>query len=98
MKVPYQEKVILSETQKVGVLNYINTHKEFLFGKKRCGVARIDQTKARNQFLVWCKNENVPYTTWKKFETQYNQWRSTAAKNQTARKNETGSRPIPLKK
>ena len=96
-KKTYEEKVILSEAQKVKVLNYINTHREFVFGKQKYGVSKINQTQARHQFLEWCEKEKIPYKTWKKFETQYNQWRSTAKKNQT-QQNKTGSQAMPLKK
>ena len=87
MKNSSEEKVVVNEAQKISVLNYINTHKEFLFGKKKCGVSKINQTQARFQFIDWCKKEEIPYLTWKKFETQYNQWKSYAAKNQRQRKN-----------
>ena len=93
-----KEKVVLSEPQKISALNYINTHKEFLFGKAKCGVQKINQTQSRHKFLDWCEKEKIPYKTWKKFETQSNQWKCSAAKNQRQRKNKTGSQPIPLRK
>ena len=46
---------------------------DVLFGKQKKGVERKDKNKAREKFLEWCENQNIPYKTWEHFETQFNQ-------------------------
>ena len=55
------EKVQLSTNQRLKVLHYINTHKEYLFGNKKKGVARKACLAARQSFVDWCKAEEIPY-------------------------------------
>ena len=47
--------ITLSPNQRLQVLNYVNTHKEFIFGKQYKGVSRQTQNAARESFLEWCK-------------------------------------------
>ena len=54
-KKPQSPTITLSPDQRLQVLNYVNTHKEFIFGKLFKGVSRETQKAARLSFLEWCK-------------------------------------------
>ena len=54
-KKPQSEAITLTPNQRLQVLNYVNTHKEFIFGKQYKGVSRQTQNAARESFLEWCK-------------------------------------------
>ena len=51
------EPLTLSTDHKLSVLHYVQTHQEFLFGKKCKGIERKHVMAARTAFLEWCKVE-----------------------------------------
>ena len=55
------EIIRLSENQRLKVLHYICTHKEYLFGNKKKGVERKRVLAAQASFVEWCKAEKIPY-------------------------------------
>ena len=54
---PQSEPLTLSLDHKLSVLHYVQTHQEFLFGKKCKGIERKHVMAARKAFLEWCKVE-----------------------------------------
>ena len=90
------KNLTLTLPQREEVLARIAAEKDILFGKIKRGVTKQKRDECRESFFNWCHLRGIPYKTWMKVETQYNQWKSTFKKNQEERKR--GSRAKPMKK
>ena len=88
--------VFLTIPQREDVLAKIGAERDFLFGKLKYGVTRQKRDEYRESFFKWCDLKGIPYQTWKKVETHYNQWKSTFNKNQRERE-KAGAMAKPLK-
>ena len=86
----------LTIPQREEVLAKIGAERDFLFGKLKYGVTRQKRDEYRENFFKWCDLKGIPYQTWKKVETHYNQWKSTFNKNQRERE-KAGAMAKPLK-
>ena len=81
-------RIFLSNSQRVEVLTKICAERDFLFGKLKYGITRQKRDECRERFIKWCHLRGIPYQTWKKVETQYNQWKSDFKK----KREKSGSR------
>ena len=78
----YDEKVILSNSQREELLAKIVTERVALFGERKDGITKQQKDKSRDDFLKWCQSRRIPYKSWGKISDNYYNWQSRCKKNQ----------------
>ena len=78
----YDEKIILSNSQREELVAKIVTERVALFGKIKDGITKQQKDKSRDDFMKWCQSKGIPYKSWERISDLYYNWKSRCNKNQ----------------